>query len=132
MGTDTVAPDSSLLELLNANANTDLTPSERPDPHDAPERRDHQRYEPVEQLTLRLDVMGEIWSARVREISAGSACLQVDREIADRLKNDQPASIWLESTLGIPVRLDGSLRTLRDPADTAPDEPVSMAFTRTM
>ncbi|MFH0983561.1 MAG: hypothetical protein V2A79_18760 [Planctomycetota bacterium] len=127
MTTGTIDNRLSLLELVNEN--TDLILSRRPDPCDVPERRTQARFEPAKALTLRLDVLGGVWSAKVKDISAASACLQLDPEIATQIENGQPASIWLESRAGIPLRLEGSLRTLRNPDRTAPDDPLPVTFT---
>ena|GEM_PF-4796356 len=117
---------ASLLEFFNAN--TDLLVSRHACPDHTPDRRNHTRLEPTEEVTLRLDVLGGIWSAKVKEISNESACLHLDREIAHRIEDGEPASIWLESRRGTPIRLDGSLQALRTPAGTGPDEFVPVSF----
>ena len=118
----------SLLELLAADTDLSRTASSCPD--GVVDRRAHGRFEPVGRITLRLDVLGGIWSARVSDVSAESARLRVDPEIAQRIADGQAASIWLESRQGMPVRLDGRLRTLQLPSAAPGDEPVAVAFTR--
>lgn len=123
---DTRDACASLLELVNTD--TDMLLACQSCPDDVPQRRTHLRLEPVEDVTLRIDVLEGIWSAKVKEISTGSACLQLDREIAHQVEDGQPASIWLESRRGAPIRLDGSLRTIRDPGAAIRDEPITMTF----
>jgi len=118
---------SSLLESVIAD--TDLNPTDAQCPDGMADRRSHARFEPVEGITLRLDVLGGIWSARVSDISTESACLRLDPEIAQHIEDGQAASIWLESRQGIPIRLDGSLKSLPGHDATPGDEPISMTFT---
>jgi hypothetical protein len=126
MATSTVGENRSLVDFLTAH--TDLPLCHSASPQDLPDRRVHPRFKPAEPVTLRLDVMGEIWSAEVKEVCGESACLQLDREIAERIADGQPASLWLESTRGMPLRLDGSLNTLRTPPDPAPHQSIPMTF----
>jgi len=79
-------------------------------------------------VTVRLDVLGGIWSATIEDISARSALVQLDHEIAEQIEDGQPASIWLESREGSPMRFDGRLRSFRNSAGLAPDEPASLSF----
>ena len=125
MATDTDLR-ASLVELFNAN--TDLPLCRHPCAGPTPDRWSRARFEPAEEVTLRLDVLGGIWSAKVKEVSTESACLHLDREIAHQIEDGEAASIWLESTRGTSIRLDGSLQTLRGASDADPNEPVPMSF----
>jgi hypothetical protein len=126
MATTAVYTGTALVDYLTAH--TDLIPAHPSVSPGAAERRAQARFQPVDPVTLRLDVMGEIWSARLKDVGGASACLHLDREIAERISDGQPASLWLESARGVPIRLDGNLTTLRAPADLPPTDPVPMTF----
>ena len=126
MATTKVSSGTALVDYLTAH--TDLIPAHPPVSLGAAERRAQARFQPVDPVTLRLDVRGEIWSARLKDVGGASACLHLDREIAERIRDGQPASLWLESARGTPIRLDGNLTTLRAPADLPPNDPVPMHF----
>ncbi|MCK4660401.1 MAG: hypothetical protein KAV82_12835 [Phycisphaerae bacterium] len=125
IGTD---GDNALLSIL-VDGDTNLVPSQHSRADNAPDRRTQTRFEPVEPVTLRLDVFGGIWSARLRDVSTRSACLQLDHEIADQIEDGQSASIWLETRQGSPLRLDGSLRLLRPRSGSDANNPVGITFT---
>ncbi|MCP4591928.1 MAG: PilZ domain-containing protein [bacterium] len=123
----TLEQDHSLCGFIETHAEPRLSKPWAPD--DIVERRRQPRLEPLEPLTLRLDVMGEIWSARVHDVSATSACLQLDRELAGRLADGQPASLWVEPNQGAPVQFEGRLRFLSTDAGHPSPQLTSMSFT---
>ena len=127
MSTGTLAAPPSPPEYACTDADQILPP---PVPSHEVERQSPAARTASGHLVVRVDVLGEMWSARVQAINAASALLHLHREVADRLKNDQPASICLESESDHPVCLDGSLRFLRPSDGTAPDEPASVVFAR--
>jgi hypothetical protein len=116
---------ATLLEFVTAHTDLTLTRPPRPDPVD--DRRAAERFEPTHRLTVRLDIEGEIWSARVQDITNRGACLQVDQEVAERIGGGRDALIWLESKQGAPIRLEGTLRCLPSRSSAA-DAPTPVAF----
>lgn len=126
MSLSTLEEPASMVECLNAH--TTLTLSGSTPAPEVPERRYLSRYKPADEVTVRLDVLGGIWSARIEDISAQSALLHVDHEVAEQISDGQPASIWLESEEAHHIRFDGQLKAFRKPPAVPADGSVPLSF----